>query len=209
MSRKQRKRGMGSIFKHGSSLYIAYYVNGEQIKEKIGPIGLVTKGQAEQALKARMGEVVQGKFKLETVKKAIPLSKLMEKYLQWIKENQKGFKRESGITGLFLKFTGDQGISDITPWHIEQYKSQRRKDGVKPSTINRELTVLRSMFNRAVEWGDMITNPVNGIKKVKPLKADEYERESKYIPNEVFAKIATAACLHSSLLLLLLQDTPE
>lgn len=67
MSREQRKRGMGSIFKHGSSLYIAYYVNGEQIKEKIGPIGLVTRGQAEQALRARMGEIVRGRFSLEKV----------------------------------------------------------------------------------------------------------------------------------------------
>jgi hypothetical protein len=59
VEKKRRKMGMGSIFKHGRSWHIAYYVNGEQIKEKIGTVGLVTKGYAEQALKARMGEVVQ------------------------------------------------------------------------------------------------------------------------------------------------------
>lgn len=193
MGKKQRKRGMGSIFKHGPSWWIGYYVDGKLVRERIGPIGLVTKGQAEQALKARLGEVVQGRFNLEKVKKTIPLRKLMEKYLQWIKENQKGFERESGITKFFFNFVGDRGINEITSWNIDQYKSERRKDGLKPATINRELTVLRSMFNRAIEWGDMTANPVNGVKKAKPLKADEYERESKYVPNEVFAQIVRAA----------------
>jgi integrase len=193
MARKHRKRGMGSIFKHGPSWWIGYYVDGRLFRERIGPIGLVTKGQAEQALKARLGEVVQGRFNLEKLKKTIPLSKLVEKYLQWIKENQKGFERESGITEFFLIFIGDRGINEIASWNIDQYKSERRKDGVKPATINRELTVLRSMFNRAIEWGDMTANPVNGVKKAKPLKADEYERESKYVPNEVFAQIVKAA----------------
>lgn len=190
---RQRKRGMGSIFKHGSSWWIAFYNHGKQVKERVGPIGLVTKGQAEQALKARMGEIVQGKFSLEKFRKTISLGKLAEKYLQWIQENQKGFKREEIATKLFLGFIGDKGISEITSWYIEQYKSQRKQDGIKPSTINRELTVLRSMFNRAIDWEDAITNPVKGVKKAKPLKADEYEREPKYIPAEVFDKISSAA----------------
>lgn len=193
MAGKERKRGMGSIFKHGPSWWIGYYVEGRLVRERVGPIGLVTKGQAEQALKARLGEVVQGRFNLEKVKKRVPLRRLIEKYLQWIKENQKGFERESGITKLFLNFIGDRGINEITSWKIDQYKSERRKDGVKPATINREFTVLRSMFNRAIEWGDLTANPLNGVKKTKPLKADEYERESKYVPNEVFAQIVKAA----------------
>ena len=57
---KTRRRGTGSIFKRSNTWYIAYYVDGEQFKEKIGSAPLVTKGQAEQALKARLGEIVQG-----------------------------------------------------------------------------------------------------------------------------------------------------
>jgi len=70
MRNRQRKRGTGSIFKHGSSWWIAYYYDGKQLRERVGPIGLVTKGQAELALKARMGEIVQGRFKLERPKKS-------------------------------------------------------------------------------------------------------------------------------------------
>ena len=80
---------MGSIYKHGRSWYIAYYIDNKQVKERIGAIGMVSKGQAEQALKARLGEVVQGRFKIEDVKKSIYIKDLIDKYLKWIEDNQK------------------------------------------------------------------------------------------------------------------------
>ena len=82
-----RKRGTGSIYKRGSSWWIAFYHNGRQIRERVGPVGLITKGQAEQALKARMGESVQGRFNLEKSKKAVPFNKLLKDYLQWAETN--------------------------------------------------------------------------------------------------------------------------
>jgi len=189
MKSTKRKRGMGSIFVHGNSLYVGYYHKGKQIKERVGPKGIVTRGQAEQALKARMGEVVQGKFKLETPQSGISLLDLINKYLKWIKENQKCYKREAQVTNKFLEFIGNSNINELTSWQIEKYKSKRKQEGVKPSTINRELNVLRSMFNRAIEWGDASNNPLNGVKKAKPLNPDEYERKPLYIPNDVLDKI--------------------
>jgi len=180
---------MGSIFKHGRSWYIAYYVDGQQVKEKIGTVGLVTKGQAEQALKARMGEVVQGRFKIENVKKSIDLKELIGKYLSWIKDNQKTCRTEIQVTNKFLLYAGNKRIDKITTWDIEQYKSKRRKDGLKPSTINRELTVLRSIFNRAIEWDDIKENPLTGVKKALPLREADYDRKAEYIPMDVFTNI--------------------
>jgi len=190
---KKRTRGSGSIYSRGKTWYIAYYVNGEQIKEKIGTAPLVTKGQAELALKARLGEVVQDRYKLEKAKKRIRLVKLIGKYLNWIKENQKGYSREVSISKHFLEFIGDKYIDSISTWDIEKYKSKIKQDGMKPSTVNRELNMLRSMFNRAVEWGEVEKNPLDGVKKLKPLKAEDYERKPEYISNEVFTTILNAS----------------
>ena len=85
VGKKQRKRGMGSIFQHGTSWWIAFYDHGKQVKERVGPIGLITKGQAEEALKSRMGEVVQGRFNLEKTKKGVLFDKLVERYLEYSK----------------------------------------------------------------------------------------------------------------------------
>ncbi len=190
---KKRTRGSGSIFQRGKTWYIAYYVNGEQIKEKIGTSPLVTKGQAELALKARLGEVVQDRYKLEKAKNRIRLSKLIEQYMNWITENQKGYSREVTISKHFLEFIGDKYIDSISTWDIEKYKSKRKQDGMKPSTVNRELNMLRSMFNRAVEWGEVEKNPLDGVKKLKPLKAEDYERKPLCLPNDKFHTILKAS----------------
>lgn len=187
MGRKRnRTRGSGSIFQRGKTWYIAYYVHGEQVKEKIGTAPMLTKGQAELALKARLGEVVQDRYKLEKAKQRIRLLNLIQQYLKWIKENQKGYSREVSISRHFVQFMGDIYIDTINSWDIEKYKSKRKQDGMKPSTINRELNMLRSMFNRAVEWGQVEKNPIYGVKKLKPLNAEEYEREPQYISQQDF-----------------------
>jgi len=89
---------------HGSSLYTGYYDNGKQVKERIGPKGLVTKGQAEQAFKARMGEIVQGRFKLAKINKTTSLKNLIDKYLKRVKHNKKSSKREVFSLRLLLDF---------------------------------------------------------------------------------------------------------
>lgn len=98
MGKKHRKRGMGSIFKHGSSWWIAFYDHGKQVKERVGPIGLVTKGQAVQALKARMGEIVQGRFSLEEPRKTALFDKLVECYLEYSKANHHSYKRSLSVS---------------------------------------------------------------------------------------------------------------
>lgn len=189
----RRKRGSGSIFVHGRSWYIAYYFYGEQIKEKIGSTRLITKGQAEQALKARIGEIIQGRFKIEGIKKSIYFKELISKYITWIKDNQKTHSREDSVTKIFFNYIGNKRIDEITTWQIEQYKSHRKKEGLKPSTINRELNVLRSMFNRALDWGEIKSNPLKGVKKALPLKEEDHERKAKYIEQNDFNLIVEHA----------------
>lgn len=50
---------------------------------------------------------------------------------------------------------------------MEQFKVQRKNEGLALSSINRELTVLKRMFNLAIEWGLTSTNPVKGVKFFK------------------------------------------
>jgi len=185
----RRKRGQGSIYKHGKSWYISFYAQGVRVRERIGSINLITKGMADQALKVRIAEVIQGKFKIEDVKKYISIEDLIHKYLNWIKDNQKTSTREISVLKIFLNYIRIKRINEITTWDIEQYKSKRKKDSLKPSTINRELTVLRSMFNRAIEWSELKTNPVKGVKKAIPFKESEHERKAQYITLDDYSTI--------------------
>lgn len=47
-------------------------------------------------------------------------------------------------------FRGDSQLADITPPDIEGYKLQRRKK-VSGATVNRELALLKRMFNLAID----------------------------------------------------------
>ena len=61
-----------------------------------------------------------------------------------------------GLKGFF----GDRYLDQITPQDIEKYKSFRLNQGVQKSTVNRCLSILRKMFNLAVEWGMLLRNHV-------------------------------------------------
>lgn len=55
-------------------------------------------------------------------------------------------------------------LSEIRPSDIEDYKLHRRKE-VSGSTVNRELALLKRMFNLAQVWD--LFQELNPIKKVK------------------------------------------
>ena len=61
-------------------------------------------------------------------------------------------------------FLGDTPLSQITTWQIEKWKAERRRD-VKPGTVNRQLSVIKHMFRKAVDWGLTTSNPATGVKR--------------------------------------------
>jgi integrase len=61
-------------------------------------------------------------------------------------------------------------LNEITPGVIEKWRTRRLNEGVKPITLNRQLSDLKACLNRAVDKFEMID--ANPIAKVKPTKTD-------------------------------------
>jgi len=153
------------VYQKGNRWYIDYYLpEGRRKREVVGHVDKITRSLAEKALKARAGEIVQGKFNLEKAKKPILFDKLLERYLGWAKDNHKAPENDTHLTKPLLAYFEGKTLSSITPWLVEKYKSERKAQGKTPATINRELTVLKRMFNLACEWGLATSNPVSRIK---------------------------------------------
>ena len=55
-------------------------------------------------------------------------------------------------------------LNEITPLLIENYRAKRLETGVTKSTINRELTIMKKMFNLAIDWKLTNENPVLKVK---------------------------------------------
>lgn len=162
------------VFKKKNRWYLDYYFNGERVREVANIPGrdpsTITLREAEQALAIRKGEIAQGKFEIVNTGKQVKFSLLLNDYLEWAIENHRSPIRDITVSKHLKSFFRDKPISNIALWDVEKYKSDRKKQGRKPETINRELTVLRRLFNLAVNGSlkhKINKNPIAGMKLLK------------------------------------------
>ena len=167
----------GIYERKGKSGDITYYVRysytyrdaegNEKIKDVREKLGRKSRGftreMAKEALKARLGEIAQGRFNLDKVRKPHAFGELVESYLKHAQSYKASFKREKySIAGLQEYFGSATPLSNITTWSVEEWKRERAKQ-VQQSTVNRELTILKHMLKMAVRWELTSTNPAAAV----------------------------------------------
>lgn len=146
-----------AIYKVKDKYYIDFYADGRRTRKAIG-----SKRDAENALTAVKADILRGefRFKRETRKR---FEDFAGEYLEYAKANKRSWARDE-ITLKHLKsFFKEKLLSKITPKDIEDYKRERLEK-VKPPTINRELAILKFMFNLARRWKYTDENPVKEVK---------------------------------------------
>jgi len=171
------------LTKKGGSWFIDYRVQGRRRREKIG----ASKRLAETVLAKRHAEIAEGKF---LDRKKIPRVRFEDyavDYLEYSEANKRNFSRERYTIRHLLKAFGNRWLSDITVWHVERYKAHRRLL-VAPATVNRELTLLKHMFTKAIEWDRATTNPVKAVKLLR-----EANSRVRFLTDEEEARLL-AAC---------------
>ncbi|MBN2416790.1 tyrosine-type recombinase/integrase [bacterium] len=158
---------MARVFqrKPGGIFYLDYTYNGRRIKESAGTR---SRREAEKCLHSRMGDIVQGKFNLESRKPAPTLFEFSEQYVEWARQNKKhsSWVRDENSLKRLLPVFGTERLTKINPFMVERYKIDR-KARVQPATINREVSLLKRMLNLAVEWDIISKNPIKKVKKLK------------------------------------------
>jgi integrase len=84
-------------------------------------------------------------------------------------------------------------LAKIKPARVEQFKAERLKTGAKNSTVNRDLALLKTIFNKAARWGKFNgQNPVslagmlpeNNLHVARALSEDEWLRLRDELPSE-------------------------
>jgi len=90
-----------------------------------------------------------------------------------------------------IPFFGEMELSEISPLHVNKFMVKRQGDGVRNSTINRELTVLKKMLNLAIEWQYDIR--INPVKKGNFFSEEEYRRDRVLSEEEEKRLFRTAA----------------
>lgn len=193
---------MALLKKHGK-WFIDYYFEGRRIREGVG----ASKRLAERALAARRGEIAQGRFKLQEVKRSPHFEAAAKEYLAWAQDNLRGWRKQQTPLGHLRAFFAGRTLREITPWLIERYKQERgkalvRKRPIRPPTINRELACLKRLFNLAMQWGKVESNPVRAVKFFR----EDGRRERVLTPAEI-GKLLEACTDHSRPFVLLALHT--
>lgn len=152
-----------------------------QIRYTVGRYGKVTLKRAREIAQEVLGEIAGRNDPQEQKRKArqaaaMPtLSQFLDgEYGEWVKTHRKAGKATlARLRACFNQDLGSKRLNAITQWQAEKWQSRRLREGREKTTINRDMTALKAMFSKAVQWGVIETHP---LAPMKPLKVDKHSR---------------------------------
>lgn len=119
---------------------------------------------AEKILNKKKAEIAENKFLDIKKEKLILIEDIAKLFLEkHSKVFKKSFKKDISRVNVILKYFRGKYLQHITVDCLNEYVLTK-KDKVKTATINRELACLKTIFNKAIEWGYANENPVRKVK---------------------------------------------
>jgi integrase len=137
------------IIKHNGTYSIDYYVRdaGGALKRKREKVGSNHK-LAKELLTKRQAEVNEQKFFPERHEVRVRFADAAKSFLEWARVNisVRGHERYKCSMASLTAVFGERFLDQITPVDVERYKADRIQH-VEPGTINRDLMVLKRLYN--------------------------------------------------------------
>lgn len=182
---------MGQLKKRGRTWWIRYYRNGKRHEESSGS---TKEGEAKRLLRLREGDIERG---VATTPK-VGRIRFEEAAADVINDCRTNRKRslvdvERRIEKHLKPVFGGRRMATITTADIREYVARRQamalefkplKKGDPPRTrpvsnaeINRELTVLKRMFNLAIQSGKLLQKPYIPFLKEDNVRIGFFERD--------------------------------
>lgn len=178
----------GLLLRVQPSGVMTYYLEYKRGKRtKLGRADAITPFQARELAKDLLSDVYKGEDPNDKRKlaKAYTFQQFLDEvYDSWMKANLRtGAAALERLKASFNEFDNLK-LHEINPWLIEKWRLRRQKDGVKATTINRELADLKACLARATQWGVIDSHPIEKVKlckidsnaKVRYLSHDEEVR---------------------------------
>lgn len=192
---KEKLEEHGIIFErlsNGDGRYkINIMVDGQRIHRVVGKESEgVTRLQAEELIAKLRTDARHGRLNLPKGRKLhFTFAEAAKKYLLKLEEEggkditAKTYRLEMHV----IPFLGDILLNKICTFDIERYKKQRQTVNAKPGTINRELSVISHLINKAIDWKWLDHKPCN----IKRFKEDS--GRIVYLTTEQIAKVLEEA----------------
>jgi integrase len=176
---------------NGKIVYRCAYTRGKVAT--IGKAEILTPTEARDRAKQILGDAAVGVFpnaSSQRVASAITFQKFLDgEYRQWRLLNRKD--AENDLIRLKANFLADFGqfpLQEISPLLIEKWRSKRLSGRIKPATVNRDITTLKSALSKAVEWKFIESNPLITF---KPARIDK-SAKVRYLDKEEIIRLRSA-----------------
>jgi integrase len=180
---KLRKR----IGKKGTTYSLDYYFGG---KRHVESLGRIKKREAQSKMAERIKQIDDGIYSMVREYKKVLFFDVCDDYLRWESGNDKpSFKEHEQSIKKFKSYFGNLPLYSITRKGVEDYMLWRIKQPkpgggtISKSTVNNEVSCLRRVINKAIEWEMAGKNPASRIqmfkieeKERRGLSKDELER---------------------------------
>ena len=152
------------------SYILQYRIHGRQRKYTIGRHGDITADKARAVALALRGKITDGIDPQADRKKerGIPtLSKFADEYLDYARGKKKTWEKDRTLLRLrILPRLGDYRLDTIEKRQIEKLHHDIRHE-LTPATANRHLSLIKRLFNLAIDWGHIDASPARGVKGFK------------------------------------------
>src|SRR5215831_7436610 len=213
------------IYQRGKSKtwYLDTVINRKRHQIRLGKG--ITRTVAKELAQIERAKILKGEAGIGGKKrKDVSFEEARQKFEDWAKATKKRRTQHSYLACLdeLAKAFGDKRLSEITVWDLEKYRKERSegKELIKPSTpltdaewerrcrmvkrgapirVNRELAVLKTLFNRCKDW-DLYDDP-NPVNKVRFKREEQKTLRFLDLDEEARLLAKTAEPLRSIILL--------
>lgn len=166
-----------ALYQRGRICYADYYVHGKRVQVSTGT---TNKAEAQRVYARHLTEVPKWNPGAAV---RVRFGEFCEHYLEHAKLHKRSWIRDEQMLRHLTEFFQGWLLSDISPLAVERYKRERAKV-VSPATVNRELALLKHLFNLATTWGQYAgLNPLRAVKflaednfKFRTLSPDEEKK---------------------------------
>ena len=181
------RKGDG-IFKRGKVWRLDCIINGQRYQVSLGKG--INRTTAAQIATAKRTAILENEAGIGKKKKDISFDDAAKIFLEWTKANKRAKTLRSYtqcIRQLKKSFAGKK-LSEIHPFLIEKHKQKRAAEDAKIAA-NREITCLKSLYNRCIDWkryeGE---NPARRVKRF-----EESEGKVRFLTEEEEGRLLAAA----------------
>jgi len=189
-----------------------WYIDFTFNKKRIRQFGGYTKEQARNTLtKLRMEKLNEKMgFKKPEKKPDVLFEKFADEFIElYSKQNKRSWERDEWSLKNLKPFFKGKTLQEIKPDLIEGYKAKRKADVTQKktktteATINREIALLKTMFNKAVEWGRIDKNPLTRVKKFK----ENHQKDIRVLSHKEAIRLIDSASSHLKPVLIIALNT--